>query len=198
MTIGEKIRNARIFRNMTQAELGKLVGLSGDRIRQYENGVRNPKQPLLQSIADALHVNILALSEIDLSNEDSIMHALFELEATKHLRLEKDGKDYTLRFSAIDMQQQNPMFYALERWYEAKEVTKPIFDDDDADSFQKKKDLYQNWKFNYPNGRLVPTESDKRLLQYQKLMQLRQETAELEKELVEAEEIPSQSDDAKE
>jgi len=44
MTIGEKIRKYRTFKGLTQAELGKMVGLSGDRIRQYESDVRTQKR----------------------------------------------------------------------------------------------------------------------------------------------------------
>ena len=189
MTIGEKIRNVRIFREMTQAELGELIGLSGDRIRQYENGVRTPKPALLQSIADALHINVLALSEIDLSNEDSIMHAFFELETTKNLRLEKIDGDFTLHFTSVNMER-NPMYYALERWYKAKIDTMPMFDDD-AESFQKKKNIYKNWKLNYPKGKTTPTERDIKDSKHQKLIRLQQEAAELEKELNETENVPT-------
>lgn len=46
MTIGQRIKKIRIFRGMTQKELGTMMGfgLNGDiRIAQYESGVRTPK-----------------------------------------------------------------------------------------------------------------------------------------------------------
>lgn len=55
MEIGEKIRAARIAKNMTQEELGKQVGLQKSAIAKYENGrVVNIKRSTLQKLAKAL------------------------------------------------------------------------------------------------------------------------------------------------
>ena len=43
MTLGDKIRKYRTLKGLTQAQLGSMVKLTGDRIRQYENDVRKPK-----------------------------------------------------------------------------------------------------------------------------------------------------------
>lgn len=61
MLLGEKIRKIRTFRGMTQKELGAAMGLgsrgSDNRITQYENNYRIPKQDILDQIAQILHVN---------------------------------------------------------------------------------------------------------------------------------------------
>ena len=54
MTLGDKIRKYRTLKGLTQAQLGSMVKLTGDRIRQYENNVRKPKDGKLFEIADAL------------------------------------------------------------------------------------------------------------------------------------------------
>ena len=55
MEIGEKIREARIAKGMTQEELGKIVGLQNSAIAKYENGrVVNIKRSTLQKLAIAL------------------------------------------------------------------------------------------------------------------------------------------------
>lgn len=55
MEIGEKIREARIAKGLTQEELGKLVGLQKSAIAKYENGrVVNIKRSTLQKLANAL------------------------------------------------------------------------------------------------------------------------------------------------
>lgn len=63
MTIGEKIKNARILRGLTQKELGIKLGFdekSADvRIAQYESGTRTPKAELLSEIANVLDVNVM-------------------------------------------------------------------------------------------------------------------------------------------
>lgn len=55
MEIGEKIRDARLAKGLTQEELGKLVGLQKSAIAKYENGrVVNIKRSTLQKLANAL------------------------------------------------------------------------------------------------------------------------------------------------
>ena len=55
MTIGQRIKKIRLFRGMTQKELGNILGFGahGDiRIAQYESGVRTPKEQMLIKMAD--------------------------------------------------------------------------------------------------------------------------------------------------
>lgn len=80
MTLGHKIQEIRKFRGYTQAGLGKMVGLLGDRIRQYENDVRKPKPALLQKITTALNVSPAALSDINIATFDQVIHILFSLK----------------------------------------------------------------------------------------------------------------------
>ena len=42
MTVGENIRRIRQERNLTQRQLGEMVGASEAYIRAYESGRRNP------------------------------------------------------------------------------------------------------------------------------------------------------------
>lgn len=64
MSIGSKIREARKSKKMTQAQLGKAIGVSGAMIGQYETGVRNPKMENLGKIAEALGVPVPYLLEV--------------------------------------------------------------------------------------------------------------------------------------
>ena len=55
MEIGQKIKQARITKGLTQEELGNLVGLQKSAIAKYENGrVVNIKRSTLQKLAKAL------------------------------------------------------------------------------------------------------------------------------------------------
>lgn len=57
MNIGEKIRSARIAKNMTQSELGDLLGVQKSAIAKYENGrVVNIKRSTLKKISDILEI----------------------------------------------------------------------------------------------------------------------------------------------
>lgn len=55
MTIGQKIKKARLERGLTQQELGAIVGVQKSAIAKYESGrVVNIKRNTLQKIAKAL------------------------------------------------------------------------------------------------------------------------------------------------
>jgi transcriptional regulator with XRE-family HTH domain len=57
MDIGEKIKNARITKGMTQEELGKLLGVQKSAIAKYESGrVVNIKRSTLKKISDILEI----------------------------------------------------------------------------------------------------------------------------------------------
>ena len=57
MEIGQKIKEARIKKGLTQEELGRIVGVQKSAIAKYENGrVVNIKRSTLQKIASALNI----------------------------------------------------------------------------------------------------------------------------------------------
>ena len=57
MNIGEKIRTARLAKNMTQSELGELLGVQKSAIAKYESGrVVNIKRSTLKKISDILEI----------------------------------------------------------------------------------------------------------------------------------------------
>lgn len=57
MTIGERIAAARKEAGLTQAELGKKLGVTQQMITQIEKGRRNPKTETICKIAEALDVS---------------------------------------------------------------------------------------------------------------------------------------------
>lgn len=55
MNIGQKIREARLAKGLTQAELGAILGVQKSAVAKYENGrVVNIKRSVLKKISDAL------------------------------------------------------------------------------------------------------------------------------------------------
>lgn len=83
MEIGQKIRQARIEKNMTQEELGKIVGLQKSAIAKYESGrVVNIKRSTLQKLAKAL----------DLRGSDLIIENNPEESAELHARVLLDNE----------------------------------------------------------------------------------------------------------
>ena len=57
MSMGQKIKEARKKKGMTQEELGNIVGVQKSAIAKYENGrVVNIKRSTLQKIASTLNL----------------------------------------------------------------------------------------------------------------------------------------------
>lgn len=54
----EWLVQARLQKNLTQEELGKLVGVTSNCITQYEKNLRFPKPKILIKLCDVLEVDI--------------------------------------------------------------------------------------------------------------------------------------------
>ena len=83
MPTGNKIKEFRIKKGLTQKELGNLCGMADSAIRRYENGKANPKMETLQKIATALRCNISEL----LSDEDNSLYIDYATVSYTHLTL---------------------------------------------------------------------------------------------------------------
>ena len=71
MTVGEKIKELRIQKGMTQKELGKKCGFADSAIRRYELGHANPKLETIQKISNALEVPIWTL--LGISKQEAVL-----------------------------------------------------------------------------------------------------------------------------
>ncbi len=72
MNSGNKIKKARIQKNISQVQLAELIGTSQAMITAYENGKRTPKIETLERIAAALDINVFTLLPSSIS-KGSIM-----------------------------------------------------------------------------------------------------------------------------
>lgn len=61
MTTGKIIRELRLAKEMSQADLAKATGLSTSAIAMYERGQRQPKREYLEAIADYFNVDMAYL-----------------------------------------------------------------------------------------------------------------------------------------
>lgn len=101
MTLGEKIKKYRLMKNLTQKDLGIKVGFSAatadSRIRKYEKDIMAPKNDIRQKIADALDIDLSALSDINIESYEDIMQILFLFEENLGMEIErKDGKTHLI------------------------------------------------------------------------------------------------------
>ena len=61
MVLGDRIKKRRLELNMTQEELGDLIGVSKVAICTYENNTRTPKLDTLKKISEALSIEFTYL-----------------------------------------------------------------------------------------------------------------------------------------
>lgn len=57
MTIGQRLKEARIQRKMTQPDLAKAVGVSKGAIGNYETDVSSPKETILIKLMEVLQID---------------------------------------------------------------------------------------------------------------------------------------------
>ena len=56
-TVGERIKMLRIERNMTQEELGEILGITKAAVQKYENGtIRNFKSDTIKILCEVFHM----------------------------------------------------------------------------------------------------------------------------------------------
>ena len=133
MTVGENIRRIRQERNLTQRQLGEMVGASEAYIRAYESGRRNPKPSSLEKIADALSVNPEVLANSDFDGIKAI-HRLFQIFRQYDGQLfeyqDKDGNDMVgISFGTLSLMQSwldryEEYMVEVEKCNEIKDVKK--------------------------------------------------------------------------
>jgi len=58
MALGDNMMLLRKKKNLSQAELGKMIGTSGDVVGRYERGDISPSIEVVSKIADALEVSV--------------------------------------------------------------------------------------------------------------------------------------------
>ena len=141
MSIGKRLRFFRKKAQMTQKELGLLVGfnpLSAEvRIAQYESGERTPRLPLRKELASALGVAPEALSVPNIENDRELMHLLFAMEDRCHITITEDDYAFRIEFPNREF---TLLTINLLSWQEkqaqlqAGEITK---------------EEYDNWRYNF-------------------------------------------------
>lgn len=103
MTIGEKIKSARVSKGLSQKSLGNLLHVSQAMIAQYENGNRIPKIGTLTKIADALDMDISCfIEDFSLFKENTIKNNYVLSTAKRTGDLDNDLWRSYLQHTMID------------------------------------------------------------------------------------------------
>ena len=172
MTLGDKIRKYRLLHNKTQKQLGEEVGFKKStadvRINQYETGKMAPKADIRLKIAEALDVDIEALSDTSITSLEDIMYILFELEEQLGMDVERKEGRTCLSFDNNNERIRALITY-LNLWIDQKASLLPEGDD----STKEQKRNYSLWKSKFvSNTKEYFSSKDKELSQhYEPLME---------------------------
>ena len=82
MSIGKNIKRLRESRGLTQAELGKIAGVTDKAVSTWENGSADPRMGAVQKMADYFGVK-----KSDIIDDDSSSSFELSLEETELLEL---------------------------------------------------------------------------------------------------------------
>ena len=164
MTVGENIRRIRQERNLTQRQLGEMVGASEAYIRAYESGRRNPKPSSLEKIADALSVNPEVLANSDFDGIKAI-HRLFQIFRQYDGQLfecqDKDGNDMvgisfgTLSLMRSWLDRYEKYVEEVEKCNEIKDVKKrgeALLKAEKANALLRAEESFNLWMDIYPES----------------------------------------------
>lgn len=167
MTTGEKIKRIRIFRDMTQKELGVLAGLgepnANIRIAQYECDARIPRAKLLDKFAQVLKVNPLNFHSPVPGSAEDVIQTLFWMEeeipgsicltqlvgttgktnSPPNIVFQRNDSDEQAAEATTGLYfQNNVMNNYLREW---------LFRQQELRSGKITRDEYFEWKINWPN-----------------------------------------------
>lgn len=146
MAIGDRIKQIRNLRGLTQKELGIAVGFDQKnadvRMAQYESGTRTPKDKLLADIAHVLDVSPKALAVPEVDSYVGLMHTLFTLEDLYGLSIGEINGELCLRLDKDKGSTYLSLSDSLNAWQD--EATK-------LKAEEITKEEYDTWRYNYPH-----------------------------------------------
>lgn len=152
MAIGDRIRFFRKWAELTQRELGLMLGFSERtadvRISQYESNLKTPRPEMLAEIAKALNVNVAALVAPDISSSDRIIQTLFMLEDELGFFIDKENGYYCLGLNCNHPRYQE-MLEFFSMWHDAYQQYKKC----DGNAIE-----YNKWRYRFPH--YIPESND--------------------------------------
>lgn len=186
--IGEAVRRIRVARGLSREELGNKVGLSANRIQQYENNARKPKPELRKQLANALDVNPLALEDLSTNSQVEVMHAMFVLEQTWGLMIDETVSNGIRRINlSVDIS--NPLYGYMREWLSRQRTLQAELTAAHSEERKNKaKADYINWEWPFPQSLATPLKKETQLARLQAEIQELQKACDLlEKEVTQKE-----------
>lgn len=125
MTFGEKVRAARIERDLSQKELARRTGIAVRTIINYESGARLPKRrESYVALAEVLDVDLHALMD---DNAEFVFHASGKFGSRGQRQAEKLVKDVKALYAGGELNEEDmdAMMRAIQdAYWEAKKINR--------------------------------------------------------------------------
>lgn len=171
MTLGQKIKQIRLLRGLTQEDLAEKAGLErrngSIRISQYESDKRIPNNDVIEMLSNALDVSPFVFLSADFSENSKLIHYLYNLESNFNITVSKCDSGISIHFpdrletdiiklsetytkdELIDRIAELPLlsniygnlYRELEKWCEKKE---------EKNSNNLTREEYEEWKLKFP------------------------------------------------
>lgn len=100
MFLGDRIRKRRLELNMTQEELGNLMGISKVAICTYENNTRTPKLDTIRKMSEVLKIDFSYLLGQDVSVVSEDTKLTFKIPK-EDLKILSELKEYPKLYAAL-------------------------------------------------------------------------------------------------
>lgn len=126
MNVGKRIRSIRLFRNMTQKELGDKLGYNNSptiRIAQYESGMRSPQKEPMKNFADALDVSFNAIDVPAIDDSTELMHTLFAMEDFFDLKIKDIDQKAYLTFDSKELEEMLSEWLKMYQSYQNGDIS---------------------------------------------------------------------------
>lgn len=100
MSFGSRLRERREALGLKQSELGKLLGVTGSAVGNYENGVSSPKADVLYKAFDVLQCDANYLFQDDMAEVAYTDEETGEFKLLEMFRkLNAEGKDKLMDYA---------------------------------------------------------------------------------------------------
>ena len=141
MAIGKRIKFFRKKKELTQKQLGRILGFLGKtsdvRIAQYEAEARIPKQELVKTMANIFGISPNALTVPNIDNYIGLLHTFFALEDLYGLKITTINDEIYLHLDKSDIS----LLQMFQAWQEQSAKL-------EQDEITKQQ--YDQWRYNYP------------------------------------------------
>lgn len=111
--IGERIKEARQERGLSQEELAQIINSTKSAISRYESGKRQPRIEQLQRIADALNISAYDLIDSGFGALDAVMPSNWQGVNLDHAKV--DSKFLSVLLSNLTKLDRNTAVYLRSR-----------------------------------------------------------------------------------